>query len=661
MNHFTYFIARIVIGAIRRLPLIICFRCGQLLGWIAWLLLPGYRRLAKKNLQVAFGKKYSPAEISTWARKSFLLLGANIFCSLKIPAMSDAALRKVFTIEGEEHWDTYFVHQKNRGTVAALSHFGNWELNAHIATLIPTRRSGAVYQPLRNRLIDDLINRDRRSRGVATFDRKRDLPAAITMLREGGILGVLTDQHAGDAGQWIPFFNKLASTSPLAATLAQKTGAALVPVTIHTVAPARWAVHVHKAIPTADRDIADITFDVGEALTEEIRSSPADWFWVHNRWKLPNPAFLLTRTKRGFFLPDSLSTKDLQPLKLLVRSPNWLGDACMAAPAIRSLKLGRPDLHLTILTPAKLADVWKLFPEVDDIIIIPQNASPWEVAKLLRQKTISSLLPAFDAALLIPNSVRSALEVWLAGIPRRIGRVGEKGRARKWLINQPFPKEKETALPLHEADEYAAIARWLGAPDARGQAIIFDKKTSPLSQFPRAHFVNNNSLTPCWRIAIAPGAEYGPAKRWPADRFRSVMEQLSVTHDISWTIVGTAAERSIAITIADGFQGAVDNKAGQTTLAELINILQQVDLLVTNDTGTMHLADVLEIPTVSIFGSTDPVRTGPRGPQHHVLQHAVSCSPCFLRQCPIDFRCMLGVTPEHVVQACNTILNNRLL
>jgi lipopolysaccharide heptosyltransferase II len=160
------------------------------------------------------------------------------------------------------------------------------------------------------------------------------------------------------------------------------------------------------------------------------------------------------------------------------------------------------------------------------------------------------------------------------------------------------------------------------------------------------------------RIAIAPGAEYGAAKRWPADRFRSVMDQLSAKHDIDWVLVGTAAEYPIANEILTPFfHGHVENKIGTTSLAELIQIVKNCDLLLTNDTGTMHLAGVLGISTVAIFGSTDPTLTGLQGPLHRILQHPVSCSPCFLRECPIDFRCMLGVAPEEVVKAIEGILS----
>lgn len=678
MSRFIYFIALLVVSVIRTLPLRCCFRCGQGLGWIAWLILPHYRRLAEGNLQIAFGKEKSASQLRCWARQSFMMLGANILSSLKMPAMKEEALHQTFTIEGKEYFEKFIVHHDHGGTVAALNHFGNWELNAQAVIRLQGRSAGTVYQPLRNRFIDDFINQDRRSRGVATFDRRKDLSAATSLLRQGGLLGILTDQHAGDAGVWIPFFHKLASTSPLAATLAQKTSSALVPITIQTVGVAQWIIRTHPPIATKERSIGEITYDLGEALAHEIRRSPTDWFWVHNRWKLPKPAFLLGRTRRGFFVPPSTNPDQLQKLKLLLRSPNWLGDACMTLPAIRSLKADRPDLHLTILTPIKLADLWNMIPEIDEVITIPPKASPWQVARLLKQKAPSPLLPAFDAALLFPNSLRSALEVWLAHIPRRIGRVGKKGNFRSWLINQPFPDDIENIT--HERDQYLAIARWLGAAAAQQQAGGWGLKTE--REKDQNHFSSEAYLTQTsntqnldessntkklfapkiktptkLRIAISPGAEYGPAKRWPADRFRNVMDLLAAKHPIEWILVGSAAERSIGKEILSKiFYGHVVNKIGETSLGELIELLKTCDLLLTNDTGTMHLADVLGIPTVAIFGSTDPTLTGLQGDHHRILQHPVSCNPCFLRECPIDFRCMLGVAPEAVVQAIEEIL-----
>ena len=153
-------------------------------------------------------------------------LGANIVRSVKIPALSEKKLRSHLDFDQEQNWKDWVVGEKagSRGTVAALSHFGNWEINAQIAEFVKPRQAGCVYQALRSPLMDDLVNRDRRSRGVHTFDRKKEMQAASNLLKSGGVVGVLTDQHAGNAGIWMPLFGKLASTSPLAASLAQHTG-----------------------------------------------------------------------------------------------------------------------------------------------------------------------------------------------------------------------------------------------------------------------------------------------------------------------------------------------------------------------------------------------------------------------------------------------------
>src|SRR5262249_45217704 len=151
-----------------------------------------------------------------------------------------------------------------------------------------------------------------------------------------------------------------------------------------------------------------------------------DWFWVHNRWKTPQPNFLLANYKRGIYLPPGTSPRDLKPFRMLIRSSNWLGDAVMSVPAVRAIKNGRPDVHVTIAAPAKIAPMWKLIPEVDAIIPL-QNDSLFSVVRLLREQ-----MP-FDAAILFPNSLRVALETSLSGIPRI---VGYRGHSRSWVVNQ---------------------------------------------------------------------------------------------------------------------------------------------------------------------------------------------------------------------------------
>lgn len=637
MDRLIYLLALGVVSFIRLLPLTLCFVLGQFLGLVIWMILPGYRRLAKRNLRIAFGDGLDNRKADSLVRRHFANLGANLLCSVKIPALSEKKLRSRLRFDNEQAWEDWIVGKKagERGTVAALSHFGNWEINAQIAEFVKPRRAGCVYQAIRNPLLDDLVNRDRRSRGVSTFDKKKGMQGASDLLKKGGVVGVLTDQHAGGAGIWMPLFGKISSTSPLAASLAQRTGALLAMVSVRTIGLARWEIRTSEPVPTEGRTIAEITMDLNRLLESEIRHSPGDWFWVHNRWKNFVPDFLLLHFKRGIHLPEGTTPADLQPFRLLIRSSNWLGDACMAVPAIQAMKRGRPDLHITILSPAKLAPVWREVREVSAVLEIPPDISPWKVARLIRASG------EYEVAFLLPNSWRSALEVWLARIPIRL--APETHRAKR-LLTRTVPLPRRLHPAVHQTEGLLSVVRRLRGPET----------TFPI---PRTR---TNPPIPM-RIALCAGAEYGPAKRWPLERYRAVMERISDEHDMGWVIVGTSKEAALGEQLAKDFHGNVENLCGKTTLPELIAELKRCHLLLTNDTGTMHLADLLGIPVVAIFGSTEPALTGPAGattPPHRILRRKVECSPCYLRTCPIDFRCMNEVSVDMVTEAVEESLRD---
>lgn len=632
LDRFIYWLALGVISVIRRLPLAVCFALGQFLGAVLWAILPGYRKLARENLTIAFGARgtgspakdtKTPAEIRRLTFRHFITLGANAVCAFKMTTLDREDILRVAPIENLDRIQRAIAD--GRGVVLAINHIGNWELYAQLVFQVPEARFGTVYQALRNKDLDRLINGDRSKQGVATFDRKRGFNGAIALLREPGIVGVLVDQSAGDGGTWMPFFNRMASTSPLAAALALRTESAVVPVAIYTTGFARWRVVLRDEIPSDPAHPEALTHAINTVLADQIRESPADWFWVHNRWKTPLPNFLTESQKRGTYLPPGCNPTDLQPFRIVVRSPNWLGDAVMSIPAARAFKRGRPDARLAILSPAKLAPLWKTVAEVDEVIPFDPGESVFSIARKIRSR--------FEVAVLFPNSLRSALEVWLAGIPRR---VGYRGHHRSRLLNQIVsePKKKKAPKPVHHADRYWRIADRCGALEPSG------------TEAPLPHPTPDTL-----RIGICPGAEYGPAKRWPTARFREAMALVSARVSCTWVLVGTAADAPLAAEITRDFNGTVENLTGKTSLDELILVLRGLSALLTNDTGTMHLADWLGVPLLAVFGSTEPRLTGPRGPRSIVLRHQVECSPCFLRKCPLDFRCMEAVTPAEAAEA----------
>lgn len=611
---------------LRALPLPFLFRLGQFLGFWAWLGLPHYRRLSLRNAAIAFGRDKTPGQLRQLVRQHFQQLGANILSSVKLGAMPVEQIEARVEIENLD-----LIHQSlraGRPVVLLLSHLGNWELCAQLLPkFIGYVRNSTIYQRMGNPLIDEHVRKLRARSGVEMFDRKEGFQKAIDLLRGGGAIGILSDQHAGDQGLWVPFFGKLASTSPLPALLAKRTNAALVGIAFYTSGVARWRIVVGPALETKGQSTEALTARANDLIAEQIRQAPADWFWVHNRWKTPRPNFLLSRYKRGVYLPPEFPATRLKPFRILIRASNWLGDSVMSVPAVRAIKIGRPDAHVTVATPDRLAAMWKLVPEVDEIIALPGN-SLFATVRALRQA------PAVDVIILFPNSLRVALEAWLSGIPRR---VGYRGHHRAWLLNQIVRQRTHVGRIAHQTEKYLRIARDAGS------------ETSAL--LPHAGAPPIRPPDSVDRIALCPGAEYGPAKRWLPERFAAAAAAVSAKRPVQWILFGTANDAGVGEVVATALGEHCVNRIGRTSLDELIEELRTCRLLLTNDTGTMHLAALLGLPTVSVFGSTEPLMTAPLGDGHIILRHHVECSPCFLRECPIDFRCMTSVSVEEVTQA----------
>jgi lipopolysaccharide heptosyltransferase II len=585
---------------------------------MAWLLLPHYRALARRNVEIAFGSEKSSKEKCQIVRRHFQLLGANLLSGMKLNAMP---LEKVAPLVETEATDEVHRHLRaGRPVVLVLSHLGNWELFAQI---LPHHfgytRLSTVYQRLGNRYLDQFVGQQRARFGVELFDRSEGFAEAIRLLRGGGMIGILSDQHAGDHGMWTPFFGRLASTSPLPGLLCKRTGAALIAASLFTAGEGKWRMTFSSAGDLPNDSVEALTATGNRMIEDEIRRAPEDWFWVHNRWKTPRPNFLLTKYKRGLYLPPEMQRADLKPFRILIRASNWLGDSVISVPAVRAIKRGRPDAHITILVPEKIAQVWCLIPEVDSVLSLGRK-SVFAAAKKLQREA------PFDVAIVFPNSLRTALEVWLAGIPRR---VGYAGHSRRWLLNQVVQRPARRGPPPHQVEHYLDLARSLGV-EAGGTEIALQQPP------PDAH-----------RIGLCPGAEYGPAKRWFPERFAAV----AAAHPGEWVLFGTKKDEEIGAQIAGALGERCLNLVGKTTLAQLIEELRKCRLLLTNDTGTMHLATLLGIPVVAVFGSTEPRLTGPLGERNHVLRHQVECSPCFLRECPLDFRCMKSVGVEEVLEA----------
>ena len=361
-----------------------------------------------------------------------------------------------------------------------------------------------------------------------------------------------------------------------------------------------------------------------------------------------------------------------KPRRILVRGVNWLGDAVMTTPALLRLREAHPPAHIALLAQGKLAELWRGHEAVNEVIVFEKAHGTVALAKRLRAGQ-------FDTALVLPNSFRSAFEVWLAGIPRR---AGYGGRGRALLLNELVPRRlSETAMhkrsvpeikrliegtcrdrqsfaqEAHQLFDYLHLAAALGAkPEAIAPRLFISEEEK--TEF-RARW-NIGAKGPI--LGLNPGAEYGPAKRWPADRFIEAARLISTQVKCEWLIFGGKADTATASEIETALRGArpdtaVLNLSGMTNLRELCAGLSLCEAVLTNDTGPMHLAAALGAKVVVPFGSTSPELTGPGLPgdkRHRLLLGQAQCAPCFRRECPVDFRCMLSIPPE---AACEAVLS----
>jgi heptosyltransferase-2 len=340
--------------------------------------------------------------------------------------------------------------------------------------------------------------------------------------------------------------------------------------------------------------------------------------------------------------------------RILIRATNWLGDAVVSLPALRAVRERYPAAHIAVQARPWVAGLYARETFLDRVI--PYTAAKgaadwtgkWQAARRLRAER-------FDCAILLPNSFDSALVVRLAGIPRRIGYDRD---GRRLLLTDPVPPPLPGEIPRHERFYYLEMLRRAGILSALPECPVIG-----LEGVEAARIVGERRLekagirTPI--VGVSPGAAYGGAKRWLPERFAEAAAQLAAVTGSALAVFGSKDERPICETVVRGVEAAgftAHNFAGETSLGEFIDLLAACRVFLTNDSGAMHVAAALDVPTVAVFGATDHEGTGPAGRRVRVVREPVDCSPCLLRECPTDHRCMTRVSVERVAAAAMELL-----
>ena len=331
--------------------------------------------------------------------------------------------------------------------------------------------------------------------------------------------------------------------------------------------------------------------------------------------------------------------------RILIRATNWVGDAVMCVPAMEAIRARFPKAHIAVLARPWVAGLYG--PELVDEVI-PYNAARG-FKDIVAKLRIAAELRArkFDCVILLQNAFEAAAIAWLARIPRRIG-YNRDGRG--WLLTDPIDVPHPGEIHRHERFYYLELLR-RASIIAAIPPVNFIRLKSAARNF-QAGFRRLSQLGFLGEvIGISPGAAYGGAKRWLPERFAEASVELSQKLTAGVAVFGSADERELcehvtALIKAHGCEAM--NLAGETSLAEFIDMAAACRVFLTNDSGAMHIASALGVPTVAVFGATDDIGTGPTGPLARVVRENVACSPCLLRECPIDHRCMTRVAASRV-------------
>ena len=333
--------------------------------------------------------------------------------------------------------------------------------------------------------------------------------------------------------------------------------------------------------------------------------------------------------------------------RILVRATNWVGDAVMSLPALRALRERFPEAQISILAKPWVADLYRRETFCDETILYTARdlGAKWRLGRELAERK-------FDCAILLQNAFEAATIAWVARIPERIGYARD---GRSALLTRAISVPRAGDIPAHERFYYLELLRRAGIIDEMpaSDVIRLDgaaaAREAGLARFRELGF--DGAV-----IGVSPGAAYGTAKRWLPERFAEAAARVAKELDAGIAIFGSKDERELCAEVAMATGVRTRNFAGETTLAEFIELAAACRVYLTNDSGAMHIASALGVPTVAVFGATNDVTTGPTGLLARVVREPVECSPCMKRECPIDHRCMTRVTASRVAETALELL-----
>ncbi len=580
----------------------------RVLGAVMYACLPRRRRVMLSNLDHAYPDS-TPAWQRSIARESCRRLVETALLSMASPFLPDHRLRQIARLSPEAQAILETWHASPRPALVCTPHFGHWETQTWLGLLsqVPLPEFGVIFRPLKNPALDAFVKRTRERFGMRLLSRKDGFQEALKILRRRGVVGLLFDQNAGDPGALSTLCGRLASTTELPGLMAEKYGADVVAIYPHRTA--FWRVELRFETLSTDGTVAGVTLALNRWLETVLARDDnhcASWLWSHDRWRAQHyhTKRLKIDAKRNFLAADLAArgwTTLPKKTRIFIRLPNWLGDVVMALPLLRAVRSARPDAELTLVGKAAFAPLvagWNVCDRYEPLP--PRGLGYFAHFRALRHR-----YP--DTYLLFTNSTRGDLEAWFTGAPQRFGIV--RPGTRRALLSHGY------AVPAdYDESRHHQLELWTDFLKAFGLEQPAETRVEP------APAAEGEPV-----VGLICGSENTPAKRWPVAHWRALIATMP---DVKFVLFGTPGDRALTSAVAEGSDPArVENAAGKTDLTAYMARLRGCRVLVSNDTGGLHLANALGVSVIGLFGPTNPVRTGPVFDAPKLLLQPPGCPP----------------------------------
>ena len=544
------------------------------------------------NLKYAF-PEWSNSKVRRVARISTERMLEMGFFSLTYPFMVKERWRKSVQYSAETEQRLTELRRTKTPVLFLLPHFSLFETIATSPNFRPFggKKLGAIFRPNRNPKLDQWIESARNSTGLVTFSRKEGLLKAKSFLKDGNWLIVLFDQNAGDRGVLDLFFDRLVSYTTLPDSLTRSTGAKPVFVFPKRRKFFQSNLEIFEISQGKESSVSTKAHRLLESILKDDDDGCPEWLWSHGKWKIHarvESRYQLLNKRKQLIADKALSRKT----NFFIRMPNWLGDIVMAMPILLAIRNGRPDVRFTLVTKSQFIPLLKKFSLGEDYLALPERGFRYffEFRKLLIYKP--------DNYLLFTNSLRGDIEALLSGSRQRFG-LSLPNRSRP-LLSHTFDASQSDLdgfSQMHQTEVWQQMASYFGLREQ------IEKEPLRLPEILRNEF----------KIGLVPGSSNSPGKRWsPANWISLIKELSSLNNSFNFHLYGTKTDKEITNDISTSLCTAnVYDHAGKTDLSELSEELASCGIVIGNDTGAMHLANMVGTPVVVLFGPTNSIKTKP--------------------------------------------------